>query len=127
MDVRVDDHQDGVAHDKVMIIDRMKVITGSFNYSFPAENKNGENLVIIEHAAVTSQYLENWERHWSHSTSFIKPRTQAVAGAIGPEEAVKRNGHVCNVRMSIARAREYGGFVYLNWRAPYNLPGNLAF
>jgi phosphatidylserine/phosphatidylglycerophosphate/cardiolipin synthase-like enzyme len=37
-----------IAHNKIMIIDRETVITGSFNFTRAAEEKNAENLLIIK-------------------------------------------------------------------------------
>ena len=36
-----------IAHDKVMIIDGTRVITGSFNFTKSAEDFNAENLIVI--------------------------------------------------------------------------------
>src|SRR6185369_4528696 len=37
-----------IAHNKVMIIDDRIVITGSFNFTRAAEEKNAENLLVID-------------------------------------------------------------------------------
>ena len=42
------DDAHGITHDKIMIIDRQTVITGSFNFTKAAEEKNAENLLIIQ-------------------------------------------------------------------------------
>ena len=55
------------AHDKVMIIDKETVITGSFNFSKSAENQNAENLLIIRSSELAELYRENWMNHKSHS------------------------------------------------------------
>ena len=41
------DSKHAIAHNKIMIIDRETVITGSFNFTKAAEDKNAENLLII--------------------------------------------------------------------------------
>jgi phosphatidylserine/phosphatidylglycerophosphate/cardiolipin synthase-like enzyme len=41
------DSAHAIAHNKVMIIDRQTVITGSFNFTKAAEEKNAENLLVI--------------------------------------------------------------------------------
>jgi phosphatidylserine/phosphatidylglycerophosphate/cardiolipin synthase-like enzyme len=38
----------GIAHNKIIIIDSETVITGSFNFTKAAEEKNAENLLIIK-------------------------------------------------------------------------------
>ena len=55
------------AHDKVMIIDKEIVITGSFNFSKSAETQNSENVLIIRSSELASLYRENWMKHRSHS------------------------------------------------------------
>lgn len=62
------------AHDKVMIIDAdgaPVVITGSFNFTFAAEHKNSENLLVIRgNLPLTQAYLNNWLRHRQHAQIF---------------------------------------------------------
>ena len=37
----------GLMHNKVMIVDGITVVTGSFNYTWSAEHRNAENLLVI--------------------------------------------------------------------------------
>ena len=55
---------------KVMIIDREMVITGSFNFTKAAEEKNAENLLIIRDKELARRYLENWQEHAGHSEPY---------------------------------------------------------
>ncbi len=55
-----------IAHNKIMIIDEKIVITGSFNFTKSAEEKNSENLLIIFRQDVARKYLENWNKHAEH-------------------------------------------------------------
>jgi phospholipase D len=50
----------GIAHNKVMIIDEKKVITGSFNFTDAADKRNSENVIIIEDKETVKQYINNW-------------------------------------------------------------------
>lgn len=50
----------GIAHNKVMIIDKHKVITGSFNFTVGADRRNSENVVLIDDASIAALYLDNW-------------------------------------------------------------------
>lgn len=56
-----------IAHNKVMIIDDRIVITGSFNFTKAAEEKNAENLLIIDSPALAAKYVANFEAHRKHS------------------------------------------------------------
>jgi len=61
------DARHAIAHNKIIIIDRSVVITGSFNFTKAAEEKNAENLLIIHSKELAKPYLENWRRHREHS------------------------------------------------------------
>lgn len=59
-----------IAHNKVMVIDGQTVVTGSFNFTKAAEEKDGENLLIIRDAGLAKLYMENWEQHRQHSEEY---------------------------------------------------------
>jgi len=42
------DSKHAIAHNKIMIIDRNTLITGSFNFTKAAEEKNAENLLVLK-------------------------------------------------------------------------------
>lgn len=54
------DASHAISHNKVMIIDGEMVITGSFNFTKAAQEKNAENLLIIRDPALAAQYTQNW-------------------------------------------------------------------
>jgi len=64
------DSKHAIAHNKIMIIDREAVITGSFNFTKAAEERNAENLLIIKSKELSKAYLENWRRHREHSDPY---------------------------------------------------------
>jgi len=64
------DDKHGIAHNKIMIIDQETVITGSFNFSKAAEERNAENLLIIKDRELAAKYLKNWEQHRHHSELY---------------------------------------------------------
>ena len=56
------------AHNKVMIIDGETpdavVVTGSYNFTFSAQARNAENMLILRgNPALARAYLDNWRRH----------------------------------------------------------------
>ena len=69
--VLIDDAH-AIAHNKVMIIDGKTVITGSFNFTKGAEEKNAENLMILENSELANVYMENWEKHRKHSEEYTR-------------------------------------------------------
>jgi phosphatidylserine/phosphatidylglycerophosphate/cardiolipin synthase-like enzyme len=62
------DDKHAIAHNKIMIIDRATLITGSFNFTKAAEEKNAENLLVMKgNKGLVSEYLRNFEVHKGHS------------------------------------------------------------
>jgi len=55
----------GIAHNKVIIIDEQKVITGSFNFTNAADKRNAENVIIINNKSVAKEYLNNWQNRYN--------------------------------------------------------------
>ena len=64
------DDRHAIAHNKVMIIDREVVVTGSFNFTKAAEEKNAENLLIIPSKDLAREYIENWQAHKAHLEQY---------------------------------------------------------
>lgn len=63
-----------IAHNKVMIIDGDTVITGSFNFTQAAQQRNAENVMVISKAPGLAQaYARNWA--WRKGLSRPYPRS----------------------------------------------------
>jgi len=60
----------GIAHSKVMVIDKAMIVTGSFNYSKVAEERNVENLLVIHSPELAALYVQNWESRCRLSTPY---------------------------------------------------------
>ena len=66
------DDKHAIAHNKIMIIDNRVVITGSFNFTLAAENKNAENLLILDDLPdLTRAYRENFQKHLRHAVPYL--------------------------------------------------------
>lgn len=65
------DAQHAIAHNKVMVIDGERVITGSFNFTKAAEENNAENLLVIDDVDLASKYARNWNVHRQHSEPYL--------------------------------------------------------
>ena len=61
-----------IAHNKVMIIDRHIVITGSYNFTVAAERRNAENVTFIDSADVATHFLENWQSRLAASRPYTR-------------------------------------------------------
>lgn len=61
LDVRLDGNPFNMHH-KFLIVDREIVVTGSYNFSLSAEERNDENLVIIHDRGLAGLYLQEFVR-----------------------------------------------------------------
>jgi phosphatidylserine/phosphatidylglycerophosphate/cardiolipin synthase-like enzyme len=69
------------AHNKILLIDaegdRPVVITGSYNFSFSAQARNAENLLILRgNRALARDYLSNWRRHRDEALPYAEAIVQ---------------------------------------------------
>jgi len=57
------DSKVAIAHNKVMVIDGKNIITGSFNFTKSAQDRNAENvLIILDDSTIAQKYIANWEK-----------------------------------------------------------------
>ena len=89
-------------HNKVMIVDDATVVTGSFNYTWSAEHKNAENLLVIHDPALAAEYTQNWNTRAARSRPLnasasgesTTPQQSAASTSAGvPKGAVRGNRH----------------------------------
>ncbi len=90
----------GLMHDKIAIVDDATVLTGSFNYTWSAEHRNAENLLLIRDPALAALYARNWRVAEGRARPLTAPpasplarptvaaappaRPNAGAGPVGP-------------------------------------------
>jgi len=65
------------AHNKIVVTDAgtpdAAVLTGSFNFTWTAQHKNAENILIArKNPPLAARYAANWERHWQDATPYKK-------------------------------------------------------
>lgn len=65
------DAKHAIAHNKIMLIDGKTILTGSFNFTKAAEEKNAENLLVIQDTALAAKYTANWQAHLKHSEAYL--------------------------------------------------------
>jgi phosphatidylserine/phosphatidylglycerophosphate/cardiolipin synthase-like enzyme len=63
------------AHNKLMLIDAEGsdpvVVTGSYNFTWSAQARNAENLVILRgNVPLARAYLDNWRRHRDDALAY---------------------------------------------------------
>jgi phosphatidylserine/phosphatidylglycerophosphate/cardiolipin synthase-like enzyme len=67
-----------LAHNRVIVIDNSTVLTGSFNFSKAAEEKNAENLLVLKKSPELAQaYIANVNAHAAHAHSYQRTTAEA--------------------------------------------------
>lgn len=62
------DAEHDTANNKIVLIDKRTIITGSYNFTKAAEDKNAENILLIRNARdLFETYLENFNAHLAHA------------------------------------------------------------
>lgn len=64
------DSKHAIAHNKIIIIDKKIVFTGSYNFTKSAEERNAENSLKIEDNELAKVYVKNWLAHEEHSEKY---------------------------------------------------------
>jgi phosphatidylserine/phosphatidylglycerophosphate/cardiolipin synthase-like enzyme len=73
------DDRHAIAHNKVILIDGETILTGSFNFTKAAEERNAENLLVIKgFPDLVRQYERNYELHRAHSDPYRGKGEQAM-------------------------------------------------
>jgi phosphatidylserine/phosphatidylglycerophosphate/cardiolipin synthase-like enzyme len=75
------DDKHAIAHAKVMVIDSATIMTGSFNFTKAAEEKNAENLLVITDAPeLVKAYEANIPRHASPAHPYQRQAAAVSSG-----------------------------------------------
>ncbi len=85
------DKPPGLMHDKVMIIDGEVVVTGSFNYTYSAEHRNVENLLVIRDPALAAQYVQHWRSRAIESRPLRVSASAPDARSSAAQNSVEQN------------------------------------
>jgi phospholipase D len=76
------DQPSGIAHNKILIIDQNCVITGSFNFTYAAQHRNVENILIVYDKQLAKLYLQNWYRRQAQAVPLraaAAPRSKSFS------------------------------------------------
>jgi phosphatidylserine/phosphatidylglycerophosphate/cardiolipin synthase-like enzyme len=65
------------AHNKIILVDAEEetpvVVTGSYNFTFSAQARNAENLLVLRgNVPLARAYLANWRRHRAEAVSYAE-------------------------------------------------------
>lgn len=59
-----------IANNRIIIIDKKTIVTGSFNFNKASEEMNAENMLVLEAEELARLYRDNWLKHRRHSEPF---------------------------------------------------------
>lgn len=76
----------GIAHNKVMIIDQARVLTGSFNWTNAAEHRNAENLLVISDPQVSQTYEASWHMRAAKAQPLLYATKSSKKVNVAPHE-----------------------------------------
>jgi len=102
----------GLMHDKIMIIDGETVLTGSFNYTWSAEHRNAENLLVINDPKLAAEYGQNW--------NSCAARSQPLAASEGDSSPQQETADEAIVGDRRSMIYEWPGCPYYYKIAPRN-------
>jgi cardiolipin hydrolase len=69
IDVESDTNPDAHMHNKFVVIDNYIIITGSFNWTSSAVEKNNENLMVLGCTELAEKYKAYFEELWAKFAS----------------------------------------------------------
>ncbi|GGD02042.1 phospholipase D [Thalassobacillus devorans] len=67
--VKVNNHE-GIMHLKVMIADQQVISSGSYNFTYSAENRNDEVIVIIRDRKMAQEWTKVFNAKWKDSRNY---------------------------------------------------------
>lgn len=108
------DDQHAIAHAKVMVIDSETIVTGSFNFTKAAEERNAENLLVIKDASeLVRAYEQNIRMHAAHSHPY--GRQASVPSARTPSATTSGTSEIHgNKQSKIYHLRACPGYTGMN-------------
>ncbi len=65
------DHSPNHMHHKYMIVDEIRVLTGSYNWTRSAAQYNQENIVITDNDDIVTGFMDNFSQLWE-TTMMLK-------------------------------------------------------
>jgi len=63
-----------IMHNKFAIIDNRILLTGSYNWTFSANHRNDENLMVIDDQEIITRYQNQFEKLWFDKYSLERTR-----------------------------------------------------
>ena len=61
-------------HNKLCIADGLKVVIGSANYTYQADTRNAETIVVLTDAATAATIAARFTSDWNGAQPYVAPR-----------------------------------------------------
>jgi len=65
------DHSPSHMHHKYMIVDEIRVLTGSYNWTKSAAEYNQENIIITDNDEIVTGFIDNFSQLWDMCKPII--------------------------------------------------------
>lgn len=75
-------------HNKFCVIDNSLTITGSYNWTYSAEKKNSENIIITDDCVVSNSFLEYFSELWSNLNT-LKSYTHKYISEVKDKDIIR--------------------------------------
>lgn len=82
IDVKHDSNFSKFMHHKFCIVDDNLLLTGSFNWTAAAWQKNNENLIVLSGREVVKRYQEEFDNLWCGFPSLVQRRKKSLCGRL---------------------------------------------
>lgn len=124
------DARHAIAHNKIIIIDRKTIITGSFNFSTAAEERNAENLLVISgDVDLAKKYMKNFAKHRQHSRKYeghTQTETAPRAPPVVQESKLDKPQQTAEVTVYITRTGKKYHQGYCSYLRKSKIPMSLS-
>jgi phosphatidylserine/phosphatidylglycerophosphate/cardiolipin synthase-like enzyme len=83
------DRSVSLMHMKLIIVDRRRVICGSYNYSAAAETRNAEILLVIDDPDLARKCVRAWQDRYASSSYLGTPPPDTKPPAVEPDPIIR--------------------------------------
>ena len=122
-----------IMHNKFAIIDNRRLLTGSYNWTFSANNRNDENLMVIDDPEIIARYQNQFEKLWLNKYSPQRTRElyqiakvdflPASPAPAKPEDELKTYSKAIEAYMQAIRIDPDDAIAYCNLGFAYDQLG----
>jgi phosphatidylserine/phosphatidylglycerophosphate/cardiolipin synthase-like enzyme len=72
----IEGDKNGLMHNKIAIFDNKSALTGSYNWTYSAENYNYENAIFLDDPQTVMSYINEFNDLWIKNSTYKEKRKQ---------------------------------------------------